>query len=171
SGLRRIGPCRRRRQAAQDRLDRRETTLDRGGGGTPPRRASGHTPRPNRNSRVRLAGKLRARILHRRTDGGIRPAHGAVARRLRAQAIGRRKVAENSALSRTDQTHLCCLYRMAQCTARERTAVVAEYPGASSGSDRHYSRNARKLAFLEERGPKGPPGHSEESLAWPISKT
>src|SRR5271166_364342 len=99
SGLRRIGPCRRRRQAAQDRLDRRETTLDRGGGGTPPRRASGHTPRPNRNSRVRLAGKLRARILHRRTDGGIRPAHGAVARRLRAQAIGRRKVAENSALS------------------------------------------------------------------------
>src|SRR5208282_2086473 len=51
------GPCRRRRQAAQDRLDRRETTLDRGGGGTPPRRASGHTPRPNRNSRVRLAGK------------------------------------------------------------------------------------------------------------------
>src|SRR5271166_1662139 len=101
SGLRRIGPCRRRGQAAQDRLDRRETTLDRGGGGTPPRRASGHTPRPNRNSRVRLAGKLRARILHRRTDGGIRPAHGAVARRLRAQAIGRRKVAENSALSRT----------------------------------------------------------------------
>src|SRR5208283_557311 len=86
-------------QAAQDRLDRRETTLDRGGGGTPPRRASGHIPRPNRNSRVRLAGKLRARILHRRTDGGIRPAHGAVARRLRAQAIGRRKVAENSALS------------------------------------------------------------------------
>src|SRR5208282_1351915 len=99
SGLRRIGPCRRRRQAAQDRLDRRETTLDRGGGGTPPRRASGHTPPPNRNSRVRLAGKLRARILHRRTDGGIRPAHGAVARRLRAQAIGRRKVAKNSALS------------------------------------------------------------------------
>src|SRR5208283_2740648 len=88
-------------QAAQDRLDRRETTLDRGGGGTPPRRASGHIPRPNRNSRVRLAGKLRARILHRRTDGGIRPAHGAVARRLRAQAIGRRKVAENSALSST----------------------------------------------------------------------
>src|SRR5271166_4278771 len=99
SGLRRIGPCRRRRQPAQDRLDRRETTLDRGGGGTPPRRASGHTQRPNRNSRVRLAGKLRARILHRRTDGGIRPAHGVVARRLRAQAIGRRKVAENSALS------------------------------------------------------------------------
>src|SRR5271166_2068051 len=34
-------------------------------------------------------------------NGGIRPAHGVVARRLRAQAIGRRKVAENSALSRT----------------------------------------------------------------------
>jgi hypothetical protein len=46
---------------------------------TSPCRASGYVPQPDRNSRVRLVGKLRARVLHRPTDGGIRPAHAAVA--------------------------------------------------------------------------------------------
>src|SRR5450432_3314947 len=41
SGVRRTGTCRRRRQAAQDRLGRRETAIDRAVRGAHPRWASG----------------------------------------------------------------------------------------------------------------------------------
>ena len=50
----------RRRQAAQDRLGRRETAIDRAVGGAHPRWASGRGVRCDRNSRAGLAGKLYA---------------------------------------------------------------------------------------------------------------
>src|SRR6201996_1548070 len=103
SGVRRTGTCRRRRQAAQDRLGRRGTAIDRTVGGAHPRRASGRGGRPDRNSRAGLARKLCAGILLRTPDRGTRPAHRtAVARRLRAHIKGRQKVAENSTLSSID---------------------------------------------------------------------
>src|ERR1700704_4291089 len=52
SGVRRTGTCRRRRQAAQNRLGRRETAIDPAVGGAHPRWAPGRGVRCDRNSRA-----------------------------------------------------------------------------------------------------------------------
>src|SRR3954451_25467071 len=99
SGVRHTGTCRRRRQAAQDRLGRRETAIDRAVDGPHPYGPSGRASPPDRNSRAGLARKLCARILLRTPTRGARPAHRTLARRLWAQVTSRKRVAENSALS------------------------------------------------------------------------
>src|SRR5580658_8291027 len=100
SGVRRTGTCRRRCQAAQDRLGRWETAIDRAVDGPHPCGASGRASPPDRNSRAGLARKLCARILLRTPTRGTRPAHRTLARRLWAHVTNRRRIAENSALSR-----------------------------------------------------------------------
>ena len=82
SGVRRTGTRRRRRQAAQDRLGRRETAIDRALDGPHPHGASGRASPPDRNSRAGLARKLCAGILLRTPTRGTRPAHLTLARRL-----------------------------------------------------------------------------------------